>query len=40
MRRARLRRHSPCEMESQLSQWPVQLQLVPVNAPYFKGAHL
>ena len=30
----------PCEMESQLSQWPVQLQLVPVNAPYFKGAHL
>ena len=27
-------------MESQLSQWPVQLQLVPVNAPYFNGAHL
>ncbi|MEA4853106.1 MAG: 4Fe-4S binding protein [Christensenella sp.] len=25
---------------SQLSQWPVQLKLVPVNAPYFNGAHL
>ncbi|MBN2811014.1 MAG: 4Fe-4S binding protein [Spirochaetales bacterium] len=26
--------------ESQLRQWPVQLKLVPVNAPYFNGAHL
>ena len=26
--------------ESQLSQWPVQIQLVPVNAPYFDGANL
>lgn len=25
---------------SQLSQWPVQIQLVPVNAPYFDGANL
>ncbi len=25
---------------SQLNQWPVQIQLVPVNAPYFDGAHL
>ncbi len=25
---------------SQLSQWPVQIKLVPVNAPYFDGAHL
>ena len=25
---------------SMLSQWPVQLKLVPVNAPYFKGADL
>ncbi len=25
---------------SQLSQWPVQIKLVPVNAPYFAGAHL
>ena len=26
--------------ESQLSQWPVQIKLVPVKAPYFDGAHL
>ena len=25
---------------SQLRQWPVQIQLVPVNAPYFEGADL
>ena len=25
---------------SQLSQWPVQIKLVPVNAPYFEDAHL
>lgn len=31
---------APCNMDSQLSQWPVQLKLVPVNAPYFNGAHL
>lgn len=30
----------PQTMESQLSQWPVQIKLVPVNAPYFNGAHL
>lgn len=28
------------EAESQLSQWPVQIKLVPVNAPYFDGANL
>lgn len=27
-------------MESQLSQWPVQIKLAPVRAPYFDGAHL
>lgn len=27
-------------MQSQLRQWPVQIKLVPVNAPYFDGAHL
>ncbi|MBE6034714.1 MAG: 4Fe-4S ferredoxin [Clostridiales bacterium] len=27
-------------MTSQLSQWPVQIKLVPVNAPYFDGANL
>ncbi|MGI6497885.1 MAG: ATP-binding protein [Oscillospiraceae bacterium] len=30
----------PGEVPSQLAQWPVQLQLVPVNAPYLKNAHL
>lgn len=25
---------------SRLRQWPVQIKLVPVNAPYFNGAHL
>lgn len=28
------------EVKSQLSQWPVQIKLVPVNAPYFNGAKL
>ena len=27
-------------MPSQLRQWPVQIKLVPVNAPYFDGANL
>lgn len=27
-------------VESQLRQWPCQLKLVPVNAPYFNDAHL
>lgn len=35
---------SPCQTDSpvtsRLSQWPVQIQLVPVNAPYFHGANL
>ena len=26
--------------DSELSQWPVQLRLVPADAPYFQGAHL
>lgn len=28
------------ELASQLGQWPVQIKLVPVNAPYFDGAKL
>ena len=28
------------EVESQLMQWPVQIKLVPVKAPYFNGAKL
>ncbi len=31
---------SPSVSHSQLSQWPVQIKLVPVNAPYFDGANL
>lgn len=27
-------------VRSRLSQWPVQIKLVPVNAPYFNGANL
>lgn len=38
------RSHDLCEVSepinSQLSQWPVQIKLVPVNAPYFDGANL
>ena len=30
--------HTP--VQSRLSQWPVQIKLVPVNAPYFDGAKL
>ena len=28
------------EIPSQLRQWPVQIKLAPVNAPYFDGCHL
>ena len=28
------------KVDSQLMQWPVQIKLVPVNAPYFNGANL
>ena len=31
---------TPVSMESRLSQWPVQIKLAPVNAPYFDGADL
>ena len=30
----------PQKTESQLRQWPVQIKLAPVNAPYFEGAKL
>jgi len=35
--------NTPCAVspqESELRQWPCQLQLVPVNAPYFEQAHV
>jgi len=31
---------APGNVASQLMQWPVQIKLVPVNAPYFDGANL
>lgn len=31
---------SPVQQPSRLSQWPVQIKLAPVNAPYFDGAKL
>ena len=31
---------TPTQVQSRLSQWPVQIKLVPVNAPYFDGAKL
>jgi Fe-S-cluster-containing hydrogenase component 2 len=31
---------APSPITSRLSQWPVQIKLVPVNAPYFDGANL
>ncbi len=32
--------NTPSDMPSRLGQWPVQIKLVPVNAPYFDGAKL
>ena len=32
--------HTDIKAESRLSQWAVQIKLVPVNAPYFDGADL
>ena len=29
-----------CTVQSQLMQWPCQIKLVPINAPYFDGANL
>lgn len=47
MRMKTLRHEEPSHMESvptisqsRLSQWPVQIKLIPVNAPYFDGAKL
>lgn len=42
---AQIKREAVCESstahsESRLSQWPVQIKLVPVNAPYFDNAKL
>lgn len=31
---------TPCSIQSRLENWPVQIKLAPVNAPYFKNAKL
>ena len=31
---------TPTPVASQLGQWPVQIKLAPINAPYFEGANL
>ena len=36
----RTKKQKTLDVESQLTQWPVQIKLVPVNAPYFDGANL
>ena len=33
-------RTQPGPVQSRLMQWPCQIKLLPVNAPYFDGAHL
>ena len=42
MRQMKRETTAPTEnkMESQLQQWPVQIKLVPTQAPYFEGAKL
>lgn len=40
MKREALKSNDKIREESRLSQWPVQIKLVPVNAPYFDGAKL
>ena len=41
IRRAEAKKSAPAASpESMLRQWPVQMKLVPVNAPYFDGANL
>lgn len=39
-RNATVNNSAGCGCESRLQQWPVQIKLVPVNAPYFDGADL
>ena len=40
MKREATETPATAKMESQLQQWPVQIKLVPTQAPYFEGAKL
>ena len=41
MRKKKIIKDAPtAQLESQLTQWPVQIKLAPTNAPYFNGAKL
>ena len=40
MKREATEAPATAKMESQLQQWPVQIKLVPTQAPYFEGAKL
>ncbi len=40
LKREEVRETVSAPVTSQLSQWPVQIKLAPVNAPYFKDANL
>lgn len=39
-RRAPIPAHAPEKRQSELSQWPCQISLAPVNAPYLNGSRL
>ena len=40
VKKAKLNKQVSPKITSQLQQWPVQIKLVPINAPYFDGANL
>ena len=40
MKREATEAPATAKMESQLQQWPVQIKLVPIQAPFFEGANL
>lgn len=40
LKSAQMQEEKPQAAQSYLNQWPIQLKLVPPNAPYFENAHL
>ena len=40
IKRETIAQSKPASVQSRLSQWPCQIKLVPINAPYFDGANL